>query len=289
MWTLGTLCVALALGAAPTRADDTAKPAFELQDFGRVIEAPIVLIVQSPGMARSSVRRLSEAIEARELDAWNLRFRTDASWPETGAALYAAETVLPDAVRELRRRRSGPLALAGEGLGGTLALVSASIALPDAVALLGAPLEATPSELVRWLGGQELPPIVVDPPLQARWRSLRALPLLLGEPLPALEPLPTALARDLLRWLEQGPPLDPLKVSCPVLATAGAGDRFAPPESVRAVADRLPKGEFVRFGMLRLDIEDPDHAALLRKGPYLRTLSRWLDRTLRRAPRATPP
>jgi hypothetical protein len=222
-----------------------------------------------------------EALEALSLDAWTLRFRSDAPWPLEGAGLHAARTLLPGALAALREFKPGPCALVGESFGGTLA----ALALPEldvlALATLGAPLAANPTEIGAWLRSLPLPPLVVDPRSRATWRTSHVLPLLLGNPPPALEPLSSALAADLLAWSQEGPPLEPTRLRGPLLAVAGAMDRLAPPEAVRPALAGMPSAEFARVGMLRLAVKDPDHGALLRDPGALRLVARWIARHMR--------
>jgi len=66
-------------------------------------------------------------------------------------------------------------------------------------------------------------------------------------------------------------------VTCPVWVGAAALDRLVPVESMRVASQQLPDRHFVRFGLLRLDPEDPGSGELLRERRYLDAMAGWVE------------
>ena len=279
-----TMPMVLSMGLMLPLTANAAAPYYDLVNMGRDPDGPVVLVVASPGLSRSEYATLVFSLEEVGLDAWVVTLRSSAPPSDAGAS-QAWQDVLPRAVTDLRAQDMGAsrLALAGHGFGGTMAFLAASFVEPPpiSVALLGAPLGAAPSELTRWLADQPVSPLVTVPDPAVKWRDHYVLHLLWGDPLPLLEPLRTDLAATFLAWLQTGVPIDPKTIHWPVLATAGAMDRLAPPESVFGPALALPDAQYVRFGMLRLDPEDPEHGDLLREERYTSFVARWIWEKLR--------
>lgn len=275
--------VAIAPLLEPARSDPS--PAYRLMDFGLASEGPTTLVVTTPGVGLAAYVPLAHGLEEAGFDAWIVSLVSRAPWPSEGAVTLATQRVLPEAVAELKRRKPepAPWALVGHGCGGTLALLSSPhmVPHPDAVALLGAPLGPAPSEAVRWLADQTESPLVTVPNPDLRWNGSPILSLLWGDPVPPLEPQPTILHLECLGWLTDGVPLEPAAIQWPVLATAGALDRMVPPEAVFGPSQDLPRGRYVRFGMLHLDPTDPGHGALLQEPRFTAFVARWLEDTLK--------
>lgn len=276
-WLLVAL-VALLSGAAS--ADPSPQEAFVLVDAGRDLGGAVAVVVVSPGVAPAAYVDLVGALEDAGLDAWTVQLRSGAAWPVEGPGTWAGQVVLPEAVRSLRSTlpRAEDLVLVGEGMGGVLALLAAPRLEPPprGVAVVGTPLSAAPSELVRFLASQPLGPLVTLPDPHLVWRGRSALGLLWGEPLPPLEPMSAGLARDWYQWLLTGPPLEPDQVRSPVLVAVGALDRLAPPESAFATSHQFADARYVRFGLLRLDLADPSHGDLIRAGSCTAWVASWL-------------
>lgn len=268
--------VALLLAAA-----QAAEPAFQLQDAGHDLDAPVALVVLTPGVDPAAFQPLAAALEDAGMDAWTVGIAPTAPLPEEGADAWVAEVLLPAAVAALRARepRAADLALAGHGPGGTLALMAAPRVGTRAVAVLGAPLGPTPTAALAALAERPLPVAgSVDLARPVAWQGHDLATLLLGDPPLPLGSLPVPLARAFLRWAAEGPPLQPAALAFPVYVGAGALDRLVPVESLHLPAEGFPRGTFVRFGLLRLDRADPGHADLLRDRRTLDDLGRWLAR-----------
>jgi len=226
------------------------------------------LIVPTPGLAESAYLPLAEALETRGLDAWLLRIelRDD---PRA-----VAEERLPALSADPAWADTPWVA---HGLGGRLAAWAARDgAEPSALAMLAVPLEVQPVALTHWMADRPLPAHTVDlaPLAQTMWGEQPALPLLLGEPLPALDRVSSAWLAQLRDWHARPAPLDLTEVKIPMWAGVGNLDNLAPPESVRPW---LGAGRFVRFGSHRLDPREFDHAALLREARPLTVLARWVE------------
>jgi len=275
----------LAVALGPAWAEAPLEPSagdYQLSDAGHDLEAPLVLAVQSPGMASEAYLGLVEELEGAGLDVWILRLALSAALPEEGADRYVAHKIIPLAAQELREgAERDELALVGHGPGGTLALMAAPLVRPQAVALLGAPLGAAPSALSAWLAERALPAGSVDLGQPLLWGELDVAQLLLGEPVPPLEPLATPLVQAYLGWSVDGPQIAFEEVDCPVLVTAGALDRLAPVEAVRGPSQGLAQRKFVRFGMLRLELEDPGSGDLLRERRYGELVGEWVAGEMR--------
>ena len=172
--------------------------------------------------------------------------------------------------------------MVGHGLGGTLAALSveAGVLSPDALGMLGAPLLTEPMGLHDWLAARPLPDAVLDPTTltDATWQDTPALPLLLGEPLPPLTDVSPDWLATLQGWCSGGLSVDLTDAAVPVWAGASGLDNLAPPEWVRPM---VPAPSFFRFGYLRFESADPDHADLLTSPRALRMLSRWAAVQLR--------
>ena len=248
-----------------------------LVDLGAALERPVALVVLSPGLAPSAANRLARALEKAGWDAWDLDLA--ATEPQD-----LCSSTLPGALSELEAR--GPVLIVGEGLGGRIAArcVEQGALKPAGLALLGAPLDlayvgGAPVALVAWMADLPVPsePLDLGSVSAGLWRALPALPLLLGEPLPALG----SLSPQWLTWLgdevRASTPISLVQAPCPVLAAASPSDNLGPPESMRW---RVPEGSFVRLGLLHLDGSEPDHAGLLTDPAPARVVTRWARRIL---------
>lgn len=251
-------------------------------DAGKAGAGPAVLIVVTPGFPADSHQNLVRVLERHGLDAWTLAFPLAAQNPEQ---MVGAQ--IPTALAELRGVGNRKVALVGHGLGGRLAAqaVASGAALPDALALLGVPLDLAvqgdrPLDVVAWLASLPVPDAAVDlaPLSAASWKDLPVLPLLLGEPLPALEPVSGAWLRSLAAEVGPGHAVSLANAPCPVWEGTSPRDNLAPPETARG---GLGDGVFVRFGYLRLDPREPDHLGLLRDPIPARVLADWTAATLR--------
>jgi predicted alpha/beta hydrolase len=278
---LPLLCALLGVG---TTLADTDKPAaYQLVDAGHELDAPVALVVVTPGLDPSAFQPMVQALEEAGLDAWAVRVRLQAPLPPADADIWIATTLLPSAAAELRERnpRAQHLALVGHGPGGTLALMSAQHIGPDAVAVLGSPVGPVESAALEWLAQRPLPELGnVDLTEPASWQGHDLARLLLGEPLPPLLPLPVELARAWVGWIERGPPLRLEAVPCPVFVGAAAMDRLVPVESLRVASQALEQRHFVRFGLLRIDPQDPGHGELLSERRYLDVTASWVREQL---------
>jgi hypothetical protein len=271
---------ALLLTAAPAMADPPLSAGYQLQDAGHDLDAPIALVLVTPGMDPAAFQPMVQALEEQGLDAWAVRVRLVAPLPPADADLWIASTLLPAAVAELRERepQAQRLALVGHGPGGTLALMMAQHVAPQAVAVLGAPMGPVDTAALCSLTQAELPQVGnVDLTEPVAWQGHDLATLLLGDPPPPLAPLPVELARAGLRWIEQGPPVSLEQIPCPVWIGAAAMDRLVPIESLRVPSQALPDRHFVRFGLLRLDPQDPGSADLLRERRYLDAMASWVE------------
>ena len=272
--------LALLLAAATAQADPPLQAGYQLQDAGHDLDAPVALVVVTPGMDPAAFQPMVQALEDHGLDAWAVRVRLVAPLPPADADLWIASTLLPMAVAELRERepQAEALALVGHGPGGTLALMLAQHVAPQAVAVLGPPVGPADTAAMAWLAQRELPPVGnVDLTALTTWHGHDLATLLLGDPPPPLGPLPVELARAGRRWIEQGPPLALEDIACPVWIGAAAMDRLVPIESMRVASQPLPDRHFVRFGLLRLDPQDPGSADLLRERRYLDAMASWVE------------
>lgn len=239
-------------------------------------DAPRALLVVTPGLSLRETAPLVAGIEAAGVDVHALVFAVDAQAPAAMRAAVAA------GVASLRGR---PVALIGHGLGGTLAIQAAPAAQPDAVAVVGAPLAAPEQRLTQWLGAQPVPALGLTPveAASATWNEQAVLPLLVGEPVPALKPVSSAWLTEVQSWTTPGWRAGVGRVQAPLWIGAGALDNLAPPEAVRP---EVPDGAtFVRFGLMRLDPADPTHVDLLRWPAVAEEMGAWLRTTLRAAGR----
>ncbi|MFH1465560.1 MAG: hypothetical protein ABIO70_14330 [Pseudomonadota bacterium] len=265
--------------AAAALADPPLSAGYRLVDAGHDLDAPVALVVLTPGVAEAAFQPLVTALEDAGLDAWTVAVTAVAPLPEEGADRWIAEFLLPAAVAALRARepRAAALALVGHGPGGTLALMTAPRVAPRAVAVLGAPLGPIPSLALEELAARPLSAVgSVDLAQPHDWRGHDLATLLLGDPPLPLAPLPVPLARAWLRWAAEGPPLDPATLFFPVFVGAAALDHLVPVETVHAPAERMPDATFVRFGLLRLDLIDPEHSDLLRERRFLDEVAGWV-------------
>jgi len=270
---LYSLLLTSALGAPGEAA-----ASYRLVDAGHDLDAPVALVVITPGMQASSFQALAASLESDGLDAWTVQLLPSTPLPDQGADSFVAQVILPAAVTELRLRdpKADTLALVGHGPGGTLALMSAAKVAPAAVAVLGPILGPVRTAAMDWMREQPLPAGNVDLSQPVSWQGHDLAGLLLGEPTPPLQPLATPLAAAFLGWAERGPPLDPAAVECPVWIGAGAMDRLVPVESLHAPSALFSQRRFLRFGLLRLDPADPGSADMLRDDRYHRPLAQWL-------------
>lgn len=245
-----------------------------LSDLGARSDAPVALIVASPGLAPAAVDPLARRLERGGFDVWRLDL---AAAPDPQAA---AERTLPEAITTLQAEGRAVLVV-GEGLGGRVAAqsVAAGHARPDALALLGAPLDLQPAgdqpfALVGWLAARTIPEGEIDLETlrHARWREHEVLPLLLGSPLPPLGTLPATWLRSLAAEVYAAPRVSLAQVSLPVWGAASPSDNLGPPEAMRSGLGTQP---FVRLGYLNLDRREPDHAGLLTDPLPARALLRW--------------
>ena len=268
--------------AAALIASALAAPPPGLTDAGRPLPGPAAVIVGTPGFAATAYEPLVRALEDQGIDAWLLTFTPGAQSPATvvGDDIPAAI----DAVRADHAR----VALVGHGLGGTLAAMSTAqgAAHPDALGLLGAPLSFPPLALATWLAARPVPPLGLDLPALARegptptWNDLAILPLLLGEPLPPLAPVSAEWLTALAGWVQGGEVVSLASLPCPAWVGVTTLDNVAPPEAVRA---HIGDATFVRFGYLRLDAEETDHAGLLRERVPTEALADAVRKALRGA------
>ena len=260
-------------------ADPPLSAGYQLQDAGHDLDAPVALVVVTPGMDPAAFQPMVQALEDRGLDAWAVRVRLTAPLPPADADLWIASTLLPAAIAELRERdpKAAELALVGHGPGGTIALMTAQHVAPRAVAVLGAPFGPIDTAAMAHLADAQLPElgnVNLSTPLD--WQGHDMATLLLGDPPPPLAPLSVDLARAWLRWAQEGPPLTLADVDCPAWIGLAAMDRLVPIESARVVSQALPDRHFVRFGLLRLDPHDPGSADLLRERRYLDVMAGWV-------------
>lgn len=227
--------------------------------------APAALIVQTPGIAAEGYIGWIHALEARGLDAW---------------MLPCAQAT--DAIQHGLSKLSGrPTALLGHGFGGTLAAMSvADGARPAALGLIGAPLRATPTRLDDWLAHLPLPVAALDlgSVVSASWNGQAALPLLVGDPLPPMEPVSAGWLAQLRTWAHGALEVDLRQSTVPMMAFASGMDNIAPPERVRP---QLPIGCFLRLGYLSFSGPDPEHADLLLEDLAIGKMARWLRGQLR--------
>ena len=234
---------------------------------------PAALVVASPGLSSASYSALIAALESAGLDAWLLA-------PPSDAADVAAW--LPGALVDVGAERK--VALIGHGIGGTLAAqcVADGACRPAALAVLGSPLTSEPLGLLNWLAEQPLPAGDLDltAHADASWQGLAILPVLIGAPLPKLEPISSAWLDTLQRWASGGLSINLQEVDVPLWAGSSGLDNLAPPEWVRPM---VPAASFHRFGYLRFDHDEPDHIGLLTSTQALRALSRWTASTLRKS------
>ncbi len=261
------MILALTLGAA------LAAPG--LQDLGRVSDHPVALLVLSPGLAPEAADPLARRLERGGFDAWLLEPDVAAPTPAE-----AATRALPDVITAFQAEERAVLVV-GEGLGGRVAArsVAQGSAHPDALALLGAPLDLQPSgdqpfALISWLAEQDIPErdLALWPLRRARWREFRVLPLLLGTPLPPLDSVPASWLRALAEEVWEDPRISLAEARLPVWGAASPSDNLGPPEAARAGLGAHP---FVRLGYLNLDNREPDHADLLTDPAPARELLRW--------------
>ena len=252
-------------------------------DVGRAGEGPAALIVVTPGMPVGAYGRLVRTLEQHGLDAWMLSFPPEAQDP---TAMVDAE--IPGALAAVRGARGGArkVALVGHGLGGRLAAASVASghARPDALALLGAPLDLAslgeePEALIGWLAA--LPVLTGDLDLSTltldSWKGMPVLPLLLGDPPPTLGVVSGAWLASLAAEVGPGHAISLATAPCPVWEGASPSDNLAPPETVRA---SLGGGTFVRFGYLHLDPREPDHMGLLSDPIPVDALVAWTAHAL---------
>lgn len=165
--------------------------------------------------------------------------------------------------------------------------VAAGQAQPDALALLGVPLDLQPSgdqpfELISWLAARPVPggegaadTVDLRKLRAARWRQYKVLPLLLGDPLPPLQPVSSAWLRAMADEVWASPRVSLEGVTLPMWAAASPADNLAPPETMRG---QLGSATFVRLGYLNLDSREPDHAGLLTDPAPTRALLAWARR-----------
>lgn len=235
-------------------------------DAGRTHpRAPAVLIVQTPGISAEGYLVWVHALESRGLDALVLPCAQ-----ETGA--------IQSALVALSGR---PTALLGHSFGGTLAAMSvADGARPDALGLIGAPLRSTPTHLDWWLADRPLPEDMLDPRSVATvdWNGSPVLPLLIGQPLPPLEPVSSRWLTQLRDWAQGTLEVDLRQSLVPIMALASGMDNVAPPERVRP---QLPANSFMRLGYLSFTGPDPEHADLLLEDEAIHQLTGWLREQLR--------
>ncbi len=261
-------------------ADPPLRAGYQLEDAGHDLDAPIALVLVTPGLDPAAFQPMVQALEEQGLDAWAVRVRLTAPLPPADADIWLASTLLPAAVAELREREPGAerLALVGHGPGGTLALMLAQHVQPQALAVLAPPLGPIDTAAMSWLAEQALPEVgSIDLSEPTLWQGHDLATLLLGAPPPPLALLPVELAQAWLRWAAEGPPVALDKVDCPTWIGAAAMDRLVPIESMRVPSQQLPDRHFVRFGLLRLDPKDPGSGDLLRERRYLDTMASWVE------------
>lgn len=246
-------------------------PPTDLGDHDRA-DRPVALIVQTPGVAAGGYATWADVLERRGLDAWLV----GCPLPHHDADTIAAEAV-PEAAASFGER---PVALLGHGLGGTLAAISVAggHARPAALGLIGAPLRSDTTALEDWLSHRPLPDAPASPDAGLVWRGAEVTPLLLGSPLPPLEPMSPSWLSTLRAWAHGALRVPLLEVEVPVFAIASGMDNLAPPERVRPM---VPEGSFRRHGYLSFDGPDPEHADLLLEDSAIKELTRWLSEVLR--------
>lgn len=253
-----------------------------LVDVGQSGTHPAALIVVTPGMPVAAYDSLARVLERHGLDAWELSFPPGAQDPATMVG-----TDIPAALASVRGAHARKVALVAHGLGGRLAAkaVASGIASPDALALLGVPLDLAaegdrPLAVLAWLASLTPPNGDLDLGAEsaASWNGMPLLPLLLGSPVPMLGPVSGAWLRSLAAEVGPGHAVSLAHAPCPVWEGTSQRDNLAPPETVR---EALGGGTFVRFGYLHLDPREPDHLGLLSDPLPERQLARWTARALR--------
>lgn len=248
-------------------------PPEDLGDLDRP-DAPVALIVQTPGVAPGGYAIWADRLERRGFDAWLVGCPTSRQDADT-----ITTQAIPEAVASFGAR---PVGLIGHGLGGTLAAISVAggHTQPAALGLVGAPLRADTTALEDWLAHRPLPDtataIVLDSGLA--WRGADVMALLVGAPLPPLEPVSPGWLGTLRAWAHGSLWVPLHDVSVPVRAMASGMDNLAPPERVRPM---VPDGQFQRHGYLSFDGPDPEHADLLLEDGAIKELSKWLSEVLR--------
>ena len=244
----------------------TAMAATCLLDVGqtRPVDRAVVLIVQTPGVDVSGYATWTVAIERAGMDAWLL-------------ACPLQDDAFVHVLEQWDDRR---VALLGHGFGGTLAaMVVQGDVTPDALALIGAPLQGTPTALEDWLAHRPLPEQPQSPETwsSAQWNGMDVMSLWLGPNRPAMTPVPPTWLATLQQWGHGGLHIDLRASTLPILAVASGMDNVAPPERMRGA---VPPDSFRRQGLLSLGSHDPTHMDLLLEGDAIAVVSKWLKQVL---------
>jgi hypothetical protein len=226
-----------------------ASPAGDLANPGRIDpDAPVALIVTTPGIAPSAYMQWVEALEDAGFDAKLLVFEADS---------------LQDIVDEIRRTTAaleGPgYVLAAHGYGGVLALLAHPN--PRRLALVATPLGPQVAD-IRWPG--EIPSMGL--PWPKTW---------IGSIEDA--PLDPVLARTYRSWAVEFPEFTPPQM--PTYLASSGRDPVAPPETVRLPSADWPRRTWKRVGPLSLDPHELTHAEMLTDASLARDMAKFLGET----------
>jgi hypothetical protein len=223
-----------------------ASPVGELRNPGRVDpDAPVALVVTTPGVAPSAYMNWVEALEDTGFDAQLLVF-------EAGS--------LQDIVDGIRSTTSAlegrGYVLAAHGYGGVLALLAHPN--PQRLALVATPLGPQLAD-IRWPA--EMP--AVGLPWPKAWiGSLEGAPLDPG------------LAQTYRSWATEFPEIPVPQV--PTWLASSGRDPVAPPETVRIPSTDWPNRSWKRVGPLSLDARELTHGEMLTDGNLARDLAKFL-------------
>ena len=230
-----------------------AEPDWALTDLaGGRPSAEVVLIVATPGVSEVAYLPWAQAVEGAGMDAWIL------SLAARDQSVESASRQVGEGVEHLRSQR-GSLRLLAHGYAGVLVLLAETGA--ERIALVGTPLS-----------GQAMAPSLTDPGGSVAEHLPWPAPLL-GEL--AQEPYSGKLDAAYRQWSVEMPALPPPQV--PVLLLASGSDVVAPPEVVRLPSRDWPHRQWHRLGLLSLELEEPDHAQLLRSDVVARKVLRFLE------------
>ena len=222
--------------------------AFELIDIGASLTGTAALVVVTPGVQAEAYLGWTDALEEQGLDAWIVRFPAPTQTVEAVTSGVAQAYATLSADREV--------VVAAHGYGGTFVLLS-GIA-PTRMALVGTPL-----------GPHAAPLAMGDPPKVVA----EGLPCPLVGDLP-LEPYAAEIGLAYRAWTAEYPAYSP--PTAPTLLVSSGLDCVAPPETVRLPSQGWADRHWERAGLLGLDLDEPDHAALLRDEHLAHRVARFL-------------